>query len=153
LEIGARQLAGRYQLRLVATLGPATGAQAEGALWLESFVEGERDRPDAGQRRVLFGSATVALDRVGAAAPGTTESDDPTRPGVLVLEERTAAGSRILLRLGADANRPDLQPFESRYVVLEVVAAHATGFRGRWRSGLMETEAEGYYCAWRDPSS
>lgn len=131
-------------------MGPATGARVDGVLRLQSFGEGERSGADTGMRRVLFGSASVALDRVGAAAPGNIESDDPARPGVLVLEERTPAGARVLLRFGSDANRQDLQPFESRYVVLEPRAADQTAFRGRWRSGLMETEAEGYFCAWRE---
>jgi hypothetical protein len=98
---------------------------------------------------VLFGSADVALDRVGAAAPGALDSTDPAAPGVLVLEQSGPSGSRILLRFGAEANRQDLQPFESRYMVLEVQAADRTGFQGAWRSGLTDTEADGYFCAWR----
>ena len=100
-------------------------------------------------RPVLIGTADVALDSVGALVVGDAASTDPTRPGVIVFGSAPGDAPRILMRLGSEANRRDQQPFDSGYTVLDVRAVNTDGFAGPWRSGVVETEAEGYFCARR----
>lgn len=134
-------LAGRYRLALAATSGPGSGSRVEGELTLA---------PAPGEMvAALVGRASVAVESVGALKLGDLGSSDPMRPGVLVFEQAGDGPRRILLRLGSEANRRDMQPFESGYTVLEVREMTDDGFRGSWRSGVRETEAEGYFCAAR----
>ena len=95
----------------------------------------------------LYGFTDVNLQAVGAYRVGDPASEDPQAPGVLVLESNSAGARRILLRLGADANRRDDMLFDGAYTVLGVHEIAADGFAGTWRSGLRLSLIEGYFCA------
>jgi hypothetical protein len=101
---------------------------------------------------VLRGSGQLALSEVGAAEADVT-SQDPMRPGVLVFDlgprPTTPPNSRVLIRLGAEANRQDVIRIEGAYTVLRVHEIREDGFAGEWTSGAPLPVAEGYFCAWR----
>ena len=145
-------LAGHYRVRLVATAGPRRDSSADGTLEL---TPPDSPPADTSHRRfVLLGRGELALTDVGAAQADVA-SRDPMRPGVLVFDlgHRPAAppDSRILLRLGAEANRQDVNRLESAYTVLRVREIREDGFTGAWASGAPLPVAEGYFCAWRAP--
>jgi hypothetical protein len=101
---------------------------------------------------VLRGSGTLSLSQVGAVEADVA-SRDPMRPGILVFDlgpgPQAAPGSRVLLRLGAEANRQDVARVEGAYTVMLVHEIGNDGFTGEWRSGAPLPVAEGYFCAWR----
>ena len=97
----------------------------------------------------LAGATDIDLRAVGAFPVGDPASRDPAAPGVIVLESRQGNDARILLRLGADANRPDSPLFDGGYAVLEVREITAAGFAGDWRSAADGTMASGHFCARR----
>jgi len=126
-------LVGEYELRMVATRGQRTGSTVTGRLSLTAFSAGVR------------GVAAIALDSVGAHRPGDIGSGDSTAPGVLAFP----ADSMILLRLGSEANRQDVQRFEMAYTVLHVRRIGEDGLWGTWASGAERVDAEGHFCARR----
>jgi hypothetical protein len=126
-------LAGDYELRLVATRGPAAGTAVTGTIDLAASPAGVR------------GAAAIALDNLGAHRPGDIGSRDSAAPGVLAFP----SDGRILLRLGADANRRGEQRFEAAYTVLHVRRIGEDGFSGTWASGAERVDAEGHFCARR----
>ncbi len=145
----AAELAGRYQLTMVATSGPLGERRATGSLSLTAPDQALAERAAANALPVvLAGAAQLAVDSLGAARTGDLGSTDPMRPGVLVLKQG-GPSPRFLLRLGSESNRQDQQPFEAAYLVLEVGAADSLGFYGTWRSGVTATVAQGYFCARR----
>jgi hypothetical protein len=95
----------------------------------------------------LFGSTDVNVEAVGAVRVGSLSSQDPTSPGVLVIESETGTSPSILLRLGSDANRRDLVRFDGGYAVLRVVEITAESFSGTWSSGTRGQDSEGFFCA------
>ena len=97
----------------------------------------------------LRGAADIDLRAVGAFPAGDPGSKDPAAPGVLVLESREGGAPRILLRLGADANRPESPLFDGSYTVLEVRRVTPAGFAGTWRSAADGLTASGHFCASR----
>jgi len=143
-------LAGGYRLRLVATSGPRRDSSADGTLMLA------RPDPAAGdsatRRYVLLGSGDFRLEEVGGPAADLA-SRNPMRPGVLVFDlgprPNALPNSRVLLRLGAEANRQDVMRIEGAYTVLRVREIRDDGFAGEWTSGDPMPVAEGYFCAWR----
>jgi hypothetical protein len=127
-------LAGDYELRLVATRGPAAGTAVTGVIDLAVSPAGVR------------GAAAIALDSVGAHRRGDIGSRDSAAPGVLAFP----TDRMILLRLGADANRRvGEQPIEAAYTVLHVRRIGRDGFSGTWASGAERVDAEGHFCARR----
>ena len=147
-EARAEGLAGDFRLTLVATRSARTGARTTGALHLRRNDAGAGPAPAEGVRYPLYGWAEVAADSVGAVAPGDVGSRDAARPGVLVIQER----ARIILRLGAEANRRDVVRFDGAYFTLVPAAIRADGFAGRWNSGVGGQTASGYFCAQRTDS-
>lgn len=151
-QASAPSLEGEYRLRLVATSGPRSDSSADGTLTLV--------RPGAGAAPargvVLLGHGELALEEVGAA-PADLASTDPMRPGVVVLELAPPAGdstsTRILLRLGAEANRTDVVRLEGASTVLRVREVRDDGFAGDWTANAPLPVAGGYFCAWRAPVS
>ena len=97
----------------------------------------------------LFGFTDIELRAIGAHRVGNPASTDPSHPGVLVLESDFAGQRRILLRLGADANRRDSALFDGAYTLLDVRRIARDGFAGTWRSGVRTSHVGGYFCAWR----
>ncbi len=70
-------------------------------------------------------------------------------PGVIVIERVVGGPKSILLRLGAEANRRDVQRFDGGYTVLDVRTLSDDSFAGLWRSGVTRNQAEGFFCAVR----
>ena len=106
----------------------------------------------------LYGWAKIDLAAVGALELGSVGSQDPQRPGVLVLEQRphaAAAPPTITLRLGSLANRRGAQPqFDGGYTALYVHRVeNTTSFFGTWASGVHTFRVEGHFCATLDEES
>ena len=129
----AEQFVGKYRLTMVATSGARKGRSTSGSLFLDGHL----------------GNASIALDSVGAIAPGDIGSRDPNRPGVLLVRSPndSSAAAELMLRFGADANRSDIRAFDSAFLVLLMDSATKAGFSGRWRSGVDTKLSSGYYCA------
>ena len=155
----ATGLAGEYRLRLVATSGAKKGASVEGKLRLDSQTDSLRYRsrlgaaPDSTVLHPLYGATDVDLSLVDAVSVGSTTSLDPSRPGVLVMERRSAPDrsprTDIIIRLGSDANRTDRQRFDGGYTALRVRQVGPGGLAGSWASGVATERAAGYFCAMR----
>jgi hypothetical protein len=148
-EADAGALTGEYRLRLVATSGPRRDSSTDGSLTLAAADSATRSR--AVHRYTLLGHGELELGEVGAAEADVT-SRDPMRPGALVFDlgrPVAAPSSRVLVRLGAEANRQDVMRLEGAYTVLRVRAIDEAGFSGEWASGAPLPVAEGYFCAWR----
>lgn len=146
----AEQLAGTYQLRMVATEGPEAGQAADGTLRLQPYDQSLREVTVGGIRDtsasyVLYGNTEVDPDAVGAVSPGDLGSRDPLRPGVVLIERKGA----ITLRMGAEANRRDVVRFDGGYLALRVVEAADDRFAGSWASGVGTQRSAGYFCAVR----
>ncbi len=137
--------AGRYRLTLVEVVNGANARSVQGALTLRRQPPGLDSLGAASTP--LYGFTDVNLRAVGAYRVGDPASKDPQAPGVLVLESNRAGQRRILLRLGADANRRDAMLFDGAYTVLEVHEIAADGFAGSWRSGARLSRTKGYFCA------
>jgi hypothetical protein len=148
-------LAGEYRLTLVATRGARAGKSASGRLVLRPFEGTARPvQPVGATRYPLYGGATLALDSIGAVAPGDISRADAARPGVLVMEWRRATppppSDQITLRFGADANAGGPDRFDGTHLALHLAATSATRFAGIWDSGGGEVlQAGGYFCAER----
>jgi hypothetical protein len=150
--VRAEGLEGGYRLTLVATQGPRAGRSVTGDLRLSPH-----DRPpEVGSARYpLRGTAAIALDSVGAQAPGDIGSANAARPGVLGVEWRRSGGAmpdpapQLTLRFGADANGPETGRIEGVYMALVVDSVSANGFAGRWNSGVENRRAGGHFCAQR----
>ncbi|HET7461809.1 MAG TPA: hypothetical protein VFJ82_11205, partial [Longimicrobium sp.] len=138
-------------LTLAATRGPRAGRSVTGRLRLAAYA-----RPVQGPGNVLYslhGSAALALDSVGASAPGDPGATDPARPGVRVIEWQRADGAssrpQVTLRFGAGANGPDTGQIEGTHLALFVDSVAPAGFYGRWDSGTPDQRSAGHFCAER----
>jgi hypothetical protein len=155
----AEELAGEYQLRLVAASGEKAGSSSEGTLTLRPQPRELRYRirpggaTDSAVVHPLYGAADIDLKAVAAVEVGTTTSGDPKQPGVLVVERQARSGqapsAEIVLRLGSEANRRDRQRVDGGYTALRVRQVQPGGFSGTWASGIMREQAGGYFCAVR----
>ncbi len=139
--------AGSYRLTLVQVVNGVDARLAAGALTLRRQPPGLDSLGTASTP--LFGFTDLDLRAVGAHRVGDPAGEDPKAPGVLVLESEHGGQRRILLRLGADANRRDAALFDGAWTVLEVGETAADGFAGSWRSGLRLSRTRGYFCAKR----
>ena len=137
--------AGQYRLTLVEVVNGTDARSAQGTLTLRQQPSELDSLGNAATP--LYGFTDTNLRAVGAYEVGTPASEDPQAPGVLILESDRDGARRILLRLGADANRRDDALFDGAYTVLEVHEIAADGFAGNWRSGLRLSLTEGYFCA------
>ena len=141
--------AGSYRLVLVQIVDGEEVRSAEGALTLRRQPPGLDSLGTASTP--LFGFTDIDLRAVGAQRVGDPAGEDPQAPGVLVLESGDRGERRILLRLGADANRRDSALFDGAWTVLEVREIAAGGFAGRWRSGLRLARTGGCFEARKAP--
>ena len=154
-DASAAGLAGEYRVTIVATTGPAVGDTARGTLSLQPHVEEMQQVPGAGGAAdpnfvtPVFGALNVDITRLGAVRLGGLESLDPNMPGVIVIERVVGGPKSILLRLGSEANRRDVQRFDGGYTVLDVRTLSDDSFAGLWRSGVTRNQAEGFFCAVR----
>lgn len=133
-------MAGAYHLTLATSGTPPTSSN--GTLTLEVMPEALQEMGQA--RTPLGGSTDVDVEAVGALRLGDLGSDDPSAPGVLVIE---TDGPSIILRLGSEPNRRDQVAFDGGYTVLTVHQVGADGFDGSWSSGSGVVVNEGYFCA------
>ncbi len=161
-EASAGGLAGEYRLRLVSTSGEKQGTSVEGRLQLLPHEAASRYReipgrgPDSTTTYPFYGAAELDLAAVGAVQAGSATTLDPARPGVVVIERSPGAASspstRILLRLGSEANRRDVLRYDGGYTVLRVRRISDGGFAGEWESGAPLPRSGGHFCAVRvDP--
>jgi hypothetical protein len=152
----AAALEGEFTLTLVS----AAGSVAKGVVALRAndsalvplSAPGGSPRPDA--TMPLVGTAAIDLESVGAVRMGDLGSQDPTAPGVAVLERHEVisgdtTASEITVRLGSEANRRDMIRFDGGYTALFVQAVTEAGFGGAWVSGGGRREASGHFCAVR----
>lgn len=151
-------LAGEYRITLYATSGPEVGSTTGGRMTLMPQSEALLGVPDVdgtplpGASMPLYGSAEVALARVGAAAAGELGAVGPEAPGVGVYAQAAQAGvpPGLTLRLGAEANRRGQIRFDGTYMSLTVRKSGTAGLSGEWHSGGVEGErASGRFCATR----
>lgn len=148
-DLTAAELAGEYNVRLVATSGAKDGASAGGRLELMAQDSAYEARTraagysDTAFSFPLYGATEVDLAAVGAVTPGDPGSADPLSPGVLVIQRPGG----VMLRLGSEANRPGVRRFDGGYTVLQVQQVTDEGFAGTWRSAVGLEEAGGHFCA------
>jgi hypothetical protein len=156
-ESSGEALAGEYQLWLVATSGTKVGSIVDGTLRLQPQTGELRYRSrrgaDSSVVHPLYGAAELGLGAVDAVEVGSIRSNDPSAPGVLVIERHERAGqtprAEITLRLGSEANRRDRQRVDGGYTVLRVQELRPSGFSGAWASGVLRERSTGYFCAVR----
>lgn len=145
---------GDFTLTLVATAGPDSGRSVAGSLSLAPQDSALRSVERATQP--LRGTATIALEEVGAVRVGDISATAPDAPGVAVYEQRSANGApTVLLRLGNESNARGPQPIDPAHTTFYVRRITADGFAGGWSSGAGSTFpsrfAEGFFCAVRAP--
>jgi hypothetical protein len=158
-DVDAETLAGTYRLTLVATQGRMAGNETEVRLELRPQEPGLRPVPGVdgeplpGTVQALIGTLSEGLEDVGAWVPGEVGSEDPEAPGVSVLltegEPMDGPTSRLLLRVGSEANVRGRISFDDAYTVLRVARVTDEGLFGRWESGLRTEQAGGHFCAVR----
>lgn len=143
--------AGEYALTMIAS--GEVGQEASGRLSLH-MQQGEfRQMPGVGGTMLadvtvpLYGTSNIDLDAVGAIKLGDLESDDPSSPGVLVLEQKTADANNITIRMGSFANQRGVVRFDGGFTALTVTTVGEGTFGGTWASGVQGPEASGYFCA------
>ena len=143
--------AGTYRMTLVQVADSVDARSARGTLTLRPQPPGLGLDSLGTSSTPLYGFTDADLRAVGAQRVGNPAGEDPKAPGVLVLESGDGGERRILLRLGADANRRDSALFDGAWTVLEVREIAAVGFAGSWRSGLRRLRTGGYFCAKKVP--
>ena len=150
-------LAGDYSLTLVATSGERSGQIARGTAMLFENPDRLRRLIGAGGNPMLgvvvpfYGTADIDVTEVGALPLGTTTSDDPLQPGVLVIQnspDDTTVRS-LVMRLGSETNRRNAVPFDGGYTVLRVRLVGPDSILGSWASGTVTEVAAGFFCAVR----
>jgi len=145
--------AGEYSLTMVTQGAGAASVQGELTLLDQSpemrVFQGSDGGAIPGVVSPLYGTTNIQVVEVGALRIGSLLSGDPSAPGVLVIESRTAQGPSILVRLGADANRRDMSLFDGGFTVLELSEISGAGFKGTWISGAQGSRTEGHFCAER----
>ena len=151
----AETWAGTYRLTMVATSGDSAGRSATGQLQLTLMPDSLQNpvigSAEGGARMPMYGSTDIGLAPIGAVEVGNLTSQDPTAPGVLVLQRPVdAAGgssTEITVRLGSEANRRGVTRFDGGYTALFVRQASTTGFAGSWASGVTGRKSNGHFCA------
>jgi hypothetical protein len=142
----------------VPTAGPRSGEVVDAHLRLAPVADSLQEPPpllgvqDTTTHYPLAGSTDLDPARVGGVSTGDNASTDPTAPGVLVIERHPDAANapaRVMLRLGALANRRGVTRFDGGYFALTVRRMDADGFAGTWASGAARQTASGYFCAER----
>lgn len=137
-------VAGDYRLTLVATAGPRAGQSVSGSLKI--------DKPQmATNLDSLPGKSSIALDAVGATAPG------PRGGGEVVVREwmLSSGGSmtqQITITFGRVVAPPGTRAIEGAHMALSVKSVSSDGFQGTWTSGSGDPsapDASGHFCAKR----
>ena len=142
----------------MASSGARAGDSVLAELELAAVDDSLQSRPvtqglrDSTTRYPLIGWTSMDPAAVGGTETGALDSRDVSAPGVLVIERRTGrpdAPREIMLRLGADANRPDRLRFDGGYFALTVRRMDEAGFAGTWASAAGGPQAAGHFCARR----
>ena len=152
---------GSYRIVLVATYGDRAGSTTSGTLTLLPTPEElipltdpvAGDRPIPGASVPFHGTAEIDVGAVGGVVAGDLSSQDPRRPGVLLMElhaQTEGVPPQLILRFGSLANDRSLQRFDGAFFALTVTALDEAGFRGSWASGLTGQQASGHFCAERN---
>ena len=152
------RLSGDFSLTLVATSGTRSGYTARGTTTLFDNPDrlrrlaGAGGNPMPGVTVPFYGTADIDVTEVGALPLGTTTSDDPLQPGVLVVQDTpddpTIVRS-LVMRFGSDVNRRGAVPFDGGYTVLHVRRVSPDSILGSWASGIVTEVAAGFFCAVR----
>lgn len=146
-------MVGEYRVTIVATAGARAGQATEGRVVLIAPEGGPLTLAGATVAAMpLVGTTDLAPERVGAMNLGGLDSRDLMRPGVAVIEQpaQASGGPTVVIRIGAESNRRDVQPFEGAYFALYVRQIGPDGFGGGWASGgVGSDEARGHFCAVR----
>lgn len=137
-------MSGSYRIVAFASDGRST----EGSLELVDRPAGARSMSQASLP--LHGTADIDFAAIGASVPVGLESEDPDRPGVLVVESEAASGPRVLVRFGSRMNDLIRPPFDGTETRLEPRQIGEEGFLGTWRSTGGGAAASGHFCAWID---
>jgi hypothetical protein len=158
-SVQADALAGEYRLVVIATEGERAGESVSGTLRLGPTPDDMRElldpsagtAPREGVSVPLFGTADLEVEAVGGVIAGRLSSDDPQRPGVLVVEERGAESQapHLYIRLGSEGNDRTRQRFDGAYFALLVTVVEADAMHGSWTSGVEAMQAGGHFCAYR----
>ena len=115
------RLSGDFFLTLVATSGTRSGNTAHGTVTLFDNPDplrrlaGIGGNPVPGVTVPFYGTADIDVTEVGALPLGSTTSDDPLQPGVLVVQDNSddlTTARSLVLRLGTDVNRRGATPFD-----------------------------------------
>lgn len=150
--------------------GQAAARSAVGRLVLRSSGSPPPDAPPGsplgGPPPAFIGWAQIDLARVGAAAAGSLGEGDSAAPGVgaYLLDPREWGGAgpgadstaepeaeahRVVVRLGAEANRRERVRFDGAHTTLSVGSIDSAGFAGSWMSAGGAEAASGHFCARR----
>ncbi len=152
------RLSGDFFLTLVATSGTRSGNTAHGTTTLFDNPDplrrlaGIGGNPVPGVTVPFYGTADIDVTEVGALPMGSTTSDDPLQPGVLVVQDSSddlTTARSLILRLGTDVNRRGATPFDGGYTVLRVRHVSPDSILGSWASGTATEVAAGFFCAVR----
>ncbi len=116
---------------------------------------GPGDNPMPGVVVPFYGAADIDVTEVGALPLGTTNSDDPLQPGVLVIENNPddATARSLIMRLGSEVNSRNAVPFDGGYTVLRVRLVSPDSMLGSWASGTVTEVAAGFFCAVRQSNN
>ena len=100
----------------------------------------------------LIGTVDVDLGQVGGVQMGALDSEDPSAPGVLVMQrpyekESGEAGSEVTIRLGSEANTRGVTRFDGGFMAFYVLQAGSEGLAGNWASGVKGPDSGGHFCA------
>lgn len=145
LKVVPRDIAGRYQLTVVASGGEGTSS-VTGELVLDTTSEVPRSASSV-VSYPLGGSSTVDLTKLGpvtlAHSPATSIKG---RPGVQARYDSLAATLRLVF--GNSKSVRGVQ--RDAGVYFDVLELSPDGFRGRWTDGGRTSAAPaGYFCATR----
>ena len=150
-------LAGVYRLAFVATKGPERERSVTGSLILHRRESTEARRRFDGtliplRSEPYWGSAVIALERVGAEVGGSTEADDSNVPGVSVYQTQYRDGSwEAGLLFGTSGNNLRLITLDGPNLATRIDEVTTKGFRGTWDAtiGTIDYHATGFFCAVR----
>ncbi len=107
------------------------------------------DSPLAGPPPAYVGWAEIDLAGVGATAAGSPGERDPAAPGAAAYLLDPGETVRVVVRLGAEANRRDRVRFDGAHTTLTAGSIAPTGFAGSWASAGGPGGVSGHFCARR----
>ncbi|MGD0991476.1 MAG: hypothetical protein ABR998_03300 [Gemmatimonadales bacterium] len=145
---------GDFVVTMVATTGSKAGRSVTGRLSLVPQDSALQAVERATQP--LRGTATIALETVGAERLGDLAATAPDAPGVAVYEQRAADGKpTVIVRFGNESNARGPQAFDAGHTTGYVRQITPDGFAGGWSSSAGSVfpprHADGFFCATRIP--